>query len=182
RPSGRGQAIDLGCGEGRTAIWLAMLGWPVTALDMSRVGIERGQAMAGAYDLRVDWVVADLEAWDLGSRAWDLIALVYVHWRTEQRRPLMRRIVDALAPGGHLVIVAHDRSNIEDGHGGPQDPDLLTTPEELSALLGASGLEVIEAREVLRPVTLEPGHGSASVDPDSTVDAIDHVVVVRRPD
>ncbi|MEO8695409.1 MAG: class I SAM-dependent methyltransferase [Acidimicrobiales bacterium] len=175
-------AIDLGCGEGRNAIWLALLGWSVTGVDMSAVGVDRGRAMAASNDVRVDWVVADLEHWDLGAGSWDLIALVYVHWPTDKRLPFMQRVIDALAPGGHLVIVGHDRTNIEHGHGGPQNPDVLTTPDELAAFLGAAGLEVLAARELLRPVSLESGHGSAALDAATTADAIDHVVVAHRPE
>jgi SAM-dependent methyltransferase len=182
RPTDGARAVDLGCGEGRNAIWLAMLGWSVTGVDMSAVGVDRGRAMAAVQDVSVDWIVADLEEWDLGTRTWDLVALVYVHWPTDKRVPFMHRIVEAIAPNGYLVIVGHDRTNIEHGHGGPQNPDVLTTPGELSALLSVNGLDVIEAREVLRPITLEPGHGSVAADADNRVDAIDHVVVARRPE
>lgn len=182
RPAGDAHAIDLGCGEGRNAIWLALLGWSVTAVDMSAVGIDRGRAMAELQEVGVEWIVADITGWDLGTRAWDLVALVYVHWHTMQRLPIMQRIIDTVAPGGHLIIVGHDRTNIEHGHGGPQDPDVLTTPAELTTLLSARGLEVLHAREVRRPITLEPGHGSASVDGGTPVDAIDHVVVAHRPE
>ena len=176
------RAIDLGCGEGRNAVWLALLGWSVTGVDMSAVGIDRGRVMAVTNDVRVEWVVADLETWDLGAGVWDLMVLVYVHWPTDKRLPFMQRVIDGLAPGGHLVIVGHDRTNIEHGHGGPQNPDVLTTPDELAALSRAAGLEVLEAREVRRPVSLEPGHGSVAVDAATTADAIDHVVVVQRPE
>jgi 2-polyprenyl-3-methyl-5-hydroxy-6-metoxy-1,4-benzoquinol methylase len=182
RPPAGARAIDLGCGEGRNAIWLSLLGWSVTAIDMSAVGVDRGRAMAAAQDVDVDWIVADIEQWDLGSSAWDLVVLVYVHWPTAQRLPLMDRLVDAIAPGGHLVVVGHDRTNIEHGHGGPQNPDVLTTPAELSELLSARGLTVVEAHEVRRPVTLEPGHGSAATADAAPADAIDHVVVAHRPE
>ena len=180
RPAAGKRAVDLGCGEGRNAVWLASLGWDVTAVDMSAVGVDRGRALAEQQEASVHFVVADLEHWDLGDRGWDLMALVYVHWPTAMRGPLMTRFVDALAPGGSFVVVAHDRTNIEHGHGGPQNPDVLTTPSELSAFLTAQGLTVVEAREVRRPVSLEPGHGSAPTDAGTTVDAIDHVVVARR--
>ena len=182
RPAEGAQAIDLGCGEGRNALWLAMLGWSVTGVDMSVVGVERGRAMADANDVSVDWVVADLEEWNLGAGSWYLMALVYVHWPTGKRLPFMQRVVDGLALGGHLVIVGHDRTNIEHGHGGPQNPDMLTTPDELAMLSRGAGLEVLEAREVRRPVSLEPGHGAVAVDGATTADAIDHVVVVQRPE
>ena len=181
-PAEGARAIDLGCGEGRNAVWLALLGWSVTGVDMSVVGIDRGRAMAETNDVRVEWVVADLESWDLGAGAWDLMALVYVHWPTDKRVPFLQRVVDGLAPGGHLVIVGHDRTNIERGHGGPQNPDVLTTPEELAELMRGAGLAVREAREVRRPVALEPGHGSGAGDVAATADAIDHVVVLQRPE
>jgi SAM-dependent methyltransferase len=182
RPAEGARAIDLGCGEGRNAIWLAMLGWSVTGVDMSAVGIDRGRATAEANDLGINWIVADLEAWDLGTGVWDLIAVVFVHWPTDKRLPFLQRIVDGLAPGGHVVVVGHDRTNIEHGHGGPQNPDVLTTPDELATWFRAAGLEVLEAREVLRPVSLEPGHGSVAADEATTADAIDHVVVAQRPE
>ncbi|HUP73334.1 MAG TPA: class I SAM-dependent methyltransferase [Acidimicrobiales bacterium] len=182
RPAGGARAIDLGCGEGRNAIWLAMLGWSVTGVDMSVVGIDRGRAMAEANDVGINWIVADLETWDLGAGVWDLIAVVYVHWSTDKRLPFLQQVVDGLAPGGHVVVVGHDRTNIEHGHGGPQNPDVLTTPDELAIGFRAAGLEVLEAREVLRPVSLEPGHGSVALDSARTADAIDHVVVAQRPE
>ena len=78
-------------------------------------------------------------------------------------------------------MVGHDRDNIEHGHGGPQDPDVLTTPEEQAALLIAAGLEVVRAELVYRAITLEPGHGAPGGDgAGPVVDAIDHVVVARR--
>jgi SAM-dependent methyltransferase len=180
RPFGGSRAVDLGCGEGRNAVWLASLGWDVTAVDMSTVGIDRGRALAEQQNQAVQFVVVDLQQWDAGDQAWDLIALVYVHWPTALRSPLMSRFVDLLAPGGCFVVVAHDRTNIEHGHGGPQNPDVLSTPSELGAFFTERGLALLEAREVLRPVSLEPGHGGAAADSGTPVDAIDHVVVARR--
>lgn len=174
-----GTAVDLGCGEGRNAVWLAQQGWDVTAVDFSSVGIERGRAGAEALGLDVTWVVADLETHDLGQGAFDLVAVIYVHWPSERTEPFLRRAAAAVAPGGHLVIVGHDRTNIEHGHGGPQDPDVLSTPDELRSVAEGAGLDVRRAETVLRPVTLEPGHGAAA-DQAETVDAIDHVLVARR--
>lgn len=191
-PSPGQRAIDLGCGEGRNALWLAELGWSTTAVDFSSVAIERVAIGAGHRGVAVAGVVADLESYELGSRSWDLVAVVYVHWPSEIRLPWIRRVADAVAHGGALVIIGHDRTNITKGHGGPQNPDVLTTPDEQAADLRAAGLDVVEARELLRSVTLEPGHGSplpASAGQGSTTiaaetpvlaDAIDHVIVARR--
>ena len=176
-----GRAIDLACGEGRNAVWLAQRGWQVTGVDFSAVGVARGRAGAEAVGLDLDWVVADLATWPLGAEVWDLVAHVYLHWPTSERELFLRRCAAAVAPGGSLVIVGHDRENIANGHGGPQDPDLLTTPDEQRALFEAVGLEVVRAERVTRAVTLEPGHGVGPGDAWSIVDAIDHVMVARRP-
>lgn len=176
-----GRAIDLACGEGRNAVWLAQLGWQVTGVDFSAVGVARGRAGAEAVGIDLDWVVADLATWPLGDQVWDLVAHVYLHWTTSEREPFLRRCAAAVAPGGALVVVGHDRENIANGRGGPQDPDLLTTPDEQRALFEAAGLDVVRSERVARAVTVEPGHGDApGGDVPSTVDAIDHVVVARR--
>ena len=175
-----GRAVDLACGEGRNAVWLAAQSWSVTGVDFSPVGVERGRAGAAERGLAVDWVVADLATWDFGSAAFDLVAHVYLHWPTAEREPFLRRCAAAVAPGGVLVVIGHDRDNIEHGHGGPQDPDVLTTPEEQAGLFAAAGLDIVRAERVYRSLTLEPGHGSSGGGGAAVVDAIDHVVVARR--
>jgi 2-polyprenyl-3-methyl-5-hydroxy-6-metoxy-1,4-benzoquinol methylase len=179
-----GRAVDLACGEGRNAVWLARNGWDVLAVDFSAVGIERGRAMAVEAGVDVDWAVADLADFDLGAGSFDLVAHVYLHWPTAPREPFLRRVAASVAPNGHLVLVGHDRTNITDGYGGPQDPDVLTTPEELAATFRAEGLEVLEAHIVVREVTLEPGHGAGGEgtggEGTGAVRALDHLVIARR--
>lgn len=171
----KGRAVDLACGEGRNAMWLATQGWAVAAVDFSAVAVDRGRQFGDANNIDVDWAVADLETWDFGGHQWDLVAHVYLHWGAGQREPFLDRCAAAVAPGGHLVVVGHDRTNIEHGHGGPQDPALLTTPDELRARFEAAGLTVQRAETVLRPVTVEQDDGSTI-----EVNAIDHVVVATR--
>ena len=95
-----GRAVDLACGEGRNALWLAQGGWSVTAVDFSSVAVERGRAVAAELGVDVEWVVADLEAWDLGEQVWDLVAHVYLHWAAQARQPFLDRCAAAVAPGG----------------------------------------------------------------------------------
>lgn len=135
--------------------------------------------MATDAQVEVDWVVADLQTWSIEPGAWDLVAHVYLHWPTADRLLFLRAAIAGVAPGGAFVVVGHDRSNIEHGHGGPQDPDVLATPDELAALCREGGLYVAEARVVYREVTLEPGHGATGSDHEVSR-AIDHVVVARR--
>lgn len=170
-----GRAVDLACGEGRNALWLAQQGWTVTAVDFSPVAIERGSAVAKDMGIQLDWRVADLETWDLGEQAWDLVAHVYLHWGAEAREPFLDRCAAAVAPGGHIVVIGHDRTNIEYGHGGPQDPALLTTPQEIGERFHTVGLRVERAGIVLRPVQIDTGAGETR-----EVNAIDHVVIATR--
>ena len=167
-----GKALDLACGEGRNSVWLAQNGWTVTAVDFSTAGIDRGRAGAEELGVDVEWVVADLTGWDPGDRQWDLVAHVYLHLDRETRERLLRRAASWVAPDGHLVIIGHDLGNIEHGHGGPQEPAVLTTPAELEALLTGEGLAVERAQTVLRPVTVTDEEGA-----ESTANAIDHVVI-----
>jgi 2-polyprenyl-3-methyl-5-hydroxy-6-metoxy-1,4-benzoquinol methylase len=169
------RAVDLACGEGRNALWLATQGWEVTAVDFSAVAVERGRAYGSEHGIDVEWVVADLSTWDLGRQRWDLVAHVYLHWGADQREPFLDRCAAGVAPGGHLVVIGHDLTNIEHGHGGPQDPAVLTTPEALHRRFEAAGLTVERAETVLRPVTVEQPDGSMA-----EVNAIDHVVVATR--
>jgi SAM-dependent methyltransferase len=158
-PMPPGRALDLGAGEGRHAAWLAQQGWQVTAVDFSAVGIDRGRTMAGDA---VEWVVADVRTWQPppGVR-FDLVLVVYLHVAED----VFGRIRAWLAPGGALVVLGHALRNLTDGVGGPQDPRLLHTEEQLRA--AADGLDIEQLTEVIRPT--------------DAGDAIDILLVARRP-
>jgi SAM-dependent methyltransferase len=143
-----GRAIDLGAGDGRNAIWLARRGWAVTAVDFSQVALGRGRALAAAAGVHVEWELADLLEWSPGDRQFDLVTLFFIHLPPHERRAVYARAAAAVAPGGTLLIVGHDRTNIADGVGGPQDPDLLITPSEVAADL--TGFRVDRAETVRR--------------------------------
>ena len=118
-----GRALDLACGEGRNSIWLAQRGWQVTAVDFSAVAIERGRRLAD--DLPVTWQVGDVLTADLP--AVDLAVVAYLQVAPDERRIVVRRAWSALDPGGIFFLVAHDSSNLAEGHGDPQDADVLYT-------------------------------------------------------
>ncbi len=172
-----GRALDLACGEGRNAIWLAGLGWQVTALDYSAVALERGrEAAAQAGDEaagRLAWVAADALTAPLPEV--DLVVLAYLQLPAGSRRTAVRRAWEALAPGGTFFLVAHDSTNLTEGTGGPQDPAVLyTATDVLGDLDGLLEPQVVTAARVARPVAQDDGHGGTA---DRTAwDALVHLV------
>jgi SAM-dependent methyltransferase len=148
-----GRALDLAAGEGRNSVWLAERGWRVTAVDFSRVGLEKGRKLAasrGVADSAVSWVVEDLRHYRPAAAAFDLVLIAYLHCEPLLRADVLGRAASALAPGGTLFIVGHDLANLSEGTGGPQDPAVLYTAEALRAEL--PGLSVRRAEQVRRTV------------------------------
>jgi SAM-dependent methyltransferase len=157
-----GRALDLACGEGRNAVWLAERGWRVTAVDFSAVALNRGRAASSA----VKWIEADVVTWTPRDQAaFDLVALVYLHLPPAERRTVLGTATASLAPGGTLAVIGHDRRNLAEGVGGPQVPEILLDPGEVADELAA--LDIVRAETVPRPT------------PDGV--ALDTLVVARRP-
>lgn len=145
-----GRALDLACGEGRNSIWLASLGWDVKGIDFSGVAIEKAAKLAAKDGIEVDFEVGDVLACDLDSAQYDLVLLAYVQLAPDQRKVLVARSIEALAPGGVILVVAHDLTNLEDGYGGPQAPEMLWALDESIEQLQGLDIEVgeIARREV----------------------------------
>jgi SAM-dependent methyltransferase len=161
-----GRALDLACGEGRNALWLAELGWRVTGVDFSPVAIEKARARALQAKAEVDLVCADLLDYQPERAAFDLVLVLYLQVPPDDRRVVLERAVAALAPGGTLLLVGHDLRNLSDGVGGPSDASVLYTPADIVAEL--PGLEIEKAERVLRDVA------------DADRSAIDALVRARR--
>ena len=151
-----GRAIDVAAGEGRNSLWLAEQGWEVTAVDFSRIGFDKGRALQTRHergsDLRIDWVHADVLEYDAGEGAYDLALLAYLQLPAEQRRTAVRRSFLSLRDGGTLFVVAHDSTNLTEGTGGPQYPEVLYTAEDVLADLDGERFEVVRAERVAREV------------------------------
>jgi len=158
-----GRALDVAAGEGRNALWLADRGWQVTALDFSLAGLDKGRALQARHergrDLHVDWVHADALTWEAGPVPYDLVLLAYLQLVADQRRTAVRRAFGTLREGGTFFVVAHDSTNLTEGTGGPTDPAVLFTAEEVLADLDGERFEVERAERVTRPVpTADDGH------------------------
>ena len=164
-PSG---ALDLAAGEGRNAIWLAEQGWSVTAIDYSNVGLAKARSLAESRGVRIETIVADVTTYT-AEPIHDLVLMAYLQLPEPDRWAALRHAVGALVAGGTLLVVAHDRSNLDGGYGGPQDPAVLATPEEVAAAL--ADLMVVKAERVERAVITN----------DGVRIAIDHVVRAVKP-
>jgi SAM-dependent methyltransferase len=146
-------AVDLACGEGRNAVWLAQRGWRVYGVDFSGVGLAKAAELERRVldSPRVTWVEADVTTYAPPEPV-DLALLCYLQVPESARRAAVRTAAGSLAPGGTLLVIAHDSRNLTDGTGGPQDPGVLYTAADVAADLAGTGLRVEKALEVLRPV------------------------------
>jgi len=139
--------------EGRNTVWLAERGWRVTAVDFSRVGLEKGRKLSAARGVdedQVTWIVADLNDYQPEPGGFDLVLIAYAQVAPDLLAAMLARASIAVAPGGTMFVVGHDLTNLTDGAGGPQDPEVLYTPELITA--GIAGLRVLRAERVRRAV------------------------------
>jgi len=157
-----GRALDLAAGEGRNALWLADRGWEVTAVDFSAAGLDTARRLQARHehgrDLRIEWVHADVLEYDAGPRSRDLVLVAYLQLPADERRRAVRRGFGALARGGTFFLVAHDSTNLAEGTGGPQDPSVLFTAEDVLADLAGERFEVEIAQRVPRTVVATDEH------------------------
>lgn len=164
-----GRALDLACGNGRHALWLAERGWRVTGVDFSTEALRQARERASKLGLDVEWIEVDLASYEPPAEAFDLVLIAYLHVPARERRPILANAEAAVARKGTFVLAGHDLTNIGTGAPGPTSPALLYTPEDIVPELPA--LDVTRAEQVRRPVELEDG---------SRVEAVDALVVARR--
>jgi SAM-dependent methyltransferase len=158
-----GRALDLAGGEGRNALWLADRGWEVTAVDFSLTGLDKGREAQARHergrDLHIDWVHGDVLELEPGPVGYDLVLIAYLQLPVDEMRTAVRVGFSALSPGGTFFVVGHDSSNLAEGTGGPQDPDVLYTAEDVLAALDGERFEVEIADRVARVVSVDDDHG-----------------------
>lgn len=154
------RALEVGSGEGADALWLAHRGWQVTAVDVSAVALERAAAHAAELGdeiaSRIAWERADIRTWSPPVAAYELVTAHFLHPAPDLRPQVVRRLADAVAPGGVLLYVGHDPSDVgvvPRGHA-----ELMPTASEVAQLLHPSGWDVEVADALARPGTHPEGH------------------------
>jgi 2-polyprenyl-3-methyl-5-hydroxy-6-metoxy-1,4-benzoquinol methylase len=169
-----GRALDLGCGEGGDALWLAERGWTVTAVDISPTAIARGRSMADERGLadQIEWIAADLGEWTT-DRHFDLVSACFLQSPLPlERAAILRRAAEAVAPGGSLLLVSHAAappwaSGLQHGH--HEFPQPAT---EVAALELDGSAWIVQVADV-RP--------RPAIGPDGTAAELrDTVVLVQR--
>lgn len=160
-----GRALDLGCGSGGNAVWLAERGWQVTAVDFSAVAIEKAKLRAADRRVEVEFVVSEITEYQPDGQ-YDLITSFYIQLWPRQRAQMLSAAVEALNPGGRMLFVSHDQSSPPSGWS-REDLESLTTPGQVVAELHGLRIERAEVVDEMGahgenapPSGLSEEHGS----------------------
>jgi SAM-dependent methyltransferase len=152
-----GRALDVGCGEGADAVWLAGHGWDVTALDVSQVALDRAAEHARQIGVQVRWLHGGLVEAPLSPGAFDLVSAQYPALRRTPTNEAERALLTAVAPGGVLLVVHHADIDVDHAHDQGFDPADYVQPPDVAALLDDDwDVEVYETR----PRAVEGGAGA----------------------
>jgi SAM-dependent methyltransferase len=146
----RGPVLCLAEGEGRNAVFLAARGHAVTAVDWSSVGLAKAERLAAERKVHLSTVCADLAEMEIMPESWSGIVAIFAHLPRIVRAPLHQRVRAGLCPGGVFIAESYTPKQVEYGTGGPKDPGLLPTLNDLRQEL--AGLEWEIAREVEREI------------------------------
>ncbi|CAN5558190.1 class I SAM-dependent methyltransferase [soil metagenome] len=166
----KGRVLCLAEGEGRNAVFLASLGYQVTAVDFSTEGLRKAERLATSRGVELTLIEADLATFELGEDAWSGIVSIFAHTPSPVRQRVHAAVPRALHAGGTFLLEAYRPEQIALGTGGPKDATMTPTLATLHTEL--EGLDLVLAREVDREIHEGPFHGG----PSATV----QVVAIRR--
>jgi SAM-dependent methyltransferase len=153
-----GTALDVGCGEGADAIWLAGLDWRVTAIDVSEVALRRAREAAGRVNVEVEWLHAGLLQATLPAGGFDLVSAQYPALLRTPTHDAEHSLLSAVAPQGHLLVVHHADVDVEEARSHGFDPNDYVFPADVASILD-DGWEVIVDERRPRHVVAGAGAG-----------------------
>lgn len=154
------QALSVADGEGRNGVWLAEQGLLVTAVDASAKGIAKAKALAAERGVEVGHVQADLRHWDWPVASFDVVVAIFAHFSPADRQVIHQKMLQALAPGGLVLIEAYSPYQHLHRTGGPPDLDMLYTAWRLEQ--DFAGAEILELAEVTTELSEGRGHHGTS--------------------
>ena len=147
-----GRVLDVGCGEGADAVWLARGGWDVTGLEVSGVALERAAGHARELGVSIDWVHAELDRATLTPGSFDLVSAQYPALLRTPDGAAERALLAAVAPGGVLLLVHHAGFEHQPVHDGGFDPADYVSPSMVADLFDDDwAVEVDEVRPRVAP-------------------------------
>ncbi len=152
----KGRILSLAEGEGRNAVYLARQGYKVTAVDSSRVGLDKARKLAEENRVDIEFIHNDLEHFELGKEKWDGIVSIFCHVPPKLRKALHGKIINGLKHQGVLILEAYTPDQLKHGTGGPPVVDLMMDADSLEQEL--NGLRFEHLVEVERNVQEGFGH------------------------
>jgi SAM-dependent methyltransferase len=127
----KGKVLLLAEGEGRNAVFLAKLGYSVTAVDISPVGLKKAEKLAAENNVVIETICADLETFDLGIKQWDGIVSIYCHLPSNIRQSLYKRLQLAIKPEGVFLLEGYRPEQLTYKTGGPPVASMMTSKQTL---------------------------------------------------
>lgn len=151
-----GKILLPGEGEGRNAVYAAINGWDVYAVDQSQAGMEKAKKLAELNDVTIDYQIQDLSVLDSGEDVYDAIALVFLHLPPQIRSTIHQKFIKLLKPGGLIMIEAFSKAQLGRETGGPPVLEMLYDKEMLQS--DFRELNILELYETLEEYNEGPYH------------------------
>ena len=164
-----GTALDVGCGEGADAVWLAQQGWQATGIDVSEVALERARQHAADAGVEVAWEQVDLMK-DPPPGQHDLVSVFFMHVPEEVFDEFYQRLASAVAPEGHLLVVGHHPDDEHLRNHGGHGPSMLFAPERVVAALAPGDWQIVTAAAPTRTMLRE----------EQELEVTDSILLARR--
>jgi 2-polyprenyl-3-methyl-5-hydroxy-6-metoxy-1,4-benzoquinol methylase len=130
-------------GEGRNAVYAAVKGWQVKAFDFSEEGRKKALSLASNYDVGIDYELAEASQFNSEDQ-FDVIAMIFAHFAGEERTNLCKKLEALLVPGGHLIMEVFSKNQLGRESGGPKNPELLYSKEEIKSLFPGLDFIILE--------------------------------------
>lgn len=143
-----GRAIFLGEGEGRNAVYAAKLGWQVDAVDFSSSAKDKALKLAKENNVKINYVVSDLNDYDFKENDYDLIVMIFLHLPLELRTSIFSKSILSLKQNGRLLIEVFSKEQINNISGGPRSIDLLYSENDVLSLTNDLRIEIMESKSI----------------------------------